>query len=387
MNVPCNGSEILRVMNFLEKIKSNIGGISCLLLSLLAIFWMGEIILPFIFALLISYLINPTVEFIQQKVKSRNLSITLLLTSTFLLVIGVFVFLGSYLVKDTHRFVEAVQVFSTENETEINTFKNNMFHYFDNAYQSETVQNQLKSLDTLKLDSNTYDLQSSFESIYSFFQSSDSVEENSVSSTWNLLYMVIYTICYTVMILYTFEYFDEKRMRYLSGINNNLQRYNGIWKDFELTFLQYFKQRLKVVLISTLVFIIAFTVLDLPGAIIIGCISGMLTYVAHFHYFSLPLVVIGCWVLSVENQYSFLLYFGIILAVYVLISILEETVFFNRIMKSVNGMNPAIILLSFTFWISIFGGFTGTLLALPLTRLVLIYLDKIFQKQIKEPIH
>lgn len=387
MNVPFNGSEILRVMNFLEKIKSNIGGISCLLLSLLAIFWMGEIILPFIFALLISYLINPTVEFIQQKVKSRNLSITLLLTSTFLLVIGVFVFLGSYLVKDTHRFVEAVQVFSTENETEINTFKNNMFHYFDNAYQSETVQNQLKSLDTLKLDSNTYDLQSSFESIYSFFQSSDSVEENSVPSSWNWLYMLIYTICYTVMILYTFEYFDEKRLRYLRGINNNLQRYNGIWKDFELTFLQYFKQRLKVVLISTSVFIIAFTVLDLPGAIIIGCISGVLTYVAHFHYFSLPLVVIGCWVLSVENQYGFLLYFGIILAVYVLISILEETVFFNRIMKSVNGMNPAIILLSFTFWISIFGGFTGTLLALPLTRLVLIYLDKIFQKQIKEPIH
>lgn len=40
-------------------------------------------------------------------------------------------------------------------------------------------------------------------------------------------------------------------------------------------------------------------------------------------------------------------------------------------------MNPAIITLSFTLWIYIFGGFIGTLIALPLTQLIMIYLDRI----------
>jgi len=61
--------------------------------------------------------------------------------------------------------------------------------------------------------------------------------------------------------------------------------------------------------------------------------------------------------------------------VFILISILEETVYFERIMKSVNGMNSAIILLSFTLWIYIFGGFAGTIIALPLTQLILISMD------------
>ena len=81
-----------------------------------------------------------------------------------------------------------------------------------------------------------------------------------------------------------------------------------------------------------------------------------------------------------------MLFFGIVLGVYALVSALEETVFFNRIMKSVSGMNPAITILAFSFWVYVLGGFVGTILALPLTQLVLIYLDRILEHQ-KEQLH
>jgi predicted PurR-regulated permease PerM len=44
---------------------------------------------------------------------------------------------------------------------------------------------------------------------------------------------------------------------------------------------------------------------------------------------------------------------------------------------SVNGMNPAIIVFSFALWVPIFGGFNGTILALPLTQFILIYVGRV----------
>ena len=189
--------------------------------------------------------------------------------------------------------------------------------------------------------------------------------------------MLIYTALYSVVILYTYDYFEEKQNKYFEKNKRNNDKLDGVWQDFKTVFLKYFRQRTKVVMISICIFILAFSLMDLPGAIIIGIIAGILTYAAHFHYFSLPLVGIGCWMLSIENNTNFFLFFGIVLAVYVLISLLEETVFFNKIMQSVSGMNPAITILSFVLWIYLFGGFTGTIIALPLTQLILIYIDRI----------
>tara|TARA_B110000114_G_C14844326_1_gene297999 strand:+ start:172 stop:354 length:183 start_codon:yes stop_codon:yes gene_type:complete len=55
-------------------------------------------------------------------------------------------------------------------------------------------------------------------------------------------------------------------------------------------------------------------------------------------------------------------------------------------MKSVRGMNPAIISLSFVLWVYVFGGFIGTIIALPLTQLIMIYTDHLIlysKKKIK----
>ena len=130
-------------------------------------------------------------------------------------------------------------------------------------------------------------------------------------------------------------------------------------------------------MINILIFLLSFLIMDLPGAIIIAVIAGLLSYASHFHYLSLPLIGIGCWVLSEESDASFFLYFGIVLAIFIIVSILEETLYFDKIMDSVNGMNPAIMVFAFSLWIFVFGSFVGTIIALPLTQLIMIYLDRL----------
>ncbi len=373
-----------------EKYKAYITGSVLLVALIVLIHFVGEIVLPFIFAIFIAYFLNPVILKIQKKIPNRNVAISMLLISASALVICTFLFFGGYLIKDTKRFVSAVDVFVEQHEGQIDEVRNSVGGFIDGVYESDAVQSQIHSVDTLTTDDiKEKDLTGALESVYSFLTDPDDQPEKSEKKNWNGFIMLIYTLIYLVTILYTFDYFESKYIKYVKGRSSVGSQFHGIWLDFKEVFLNYFRQRAKIVLISMAIFILAFSIMDLPGAIIIGILTGILSYAAHFHYFSLPVVAIGCWVLSIETNLHFLLFFGILLAVYILVSVLDEMVFFPKIMKSVNGMNPAVMILAFVLWIYLLGGFIGTILALPLTRLILIYLDRvlIYQQEKLSPVN
>ena len=353
-----------------------IGGIA-LISILLLLFWVGQIVLPFVFAIFLAHLVNPFILKIQKKLKSRNLSITSFLLLVTALFVGIIFFFGDHIIKDSKRMVSAVEVFTDEHKDDIKEIKNNVISFVDDVYESEMVQKQIEAVDTLAPKKKEKNVMAALESVYSFFEEPNKDLNKRKRVDWNWFLMLIYTLIYTSIILYTYEYFEGKFSKFCSTKLPTNSLINGIWEDFKRIVLTYFKQRAKVVFIGTTIFITAFSIIDLPGAIIIGIVTGLLTYAAPFHYLSLPLVGTGCWVLSIEHDNSFWLYFGILTVVYILVSVLEETLFFNKIMKSVNGMNPAIRLLSFTLWIFVFGGFVGTIVALPLTQIILISFNRI----------
>ncbi|NOQ73886.1 MAG: AI-2E family transporter [Crocinitomix sp.] len=363
-------------MNISEKTKAYLIGGTILVSLVILLHFVGEIVLPFIFALFIAYLVNPIIVKIQKRIKNRKLALTSFLLFITALFVGIVFLFGDHIINDTKRLVNAVDSFVVQNETEINEIKNSVSNLADEVYESELVQSQIEAADTTITEDQEKDLFSTLEQVYTFFSSSESSSNEPERAPWNWFFMVIYTLLYTIIILYTYEYFEAKYHKYSANkipVNKNIMK---VWEDFKSVFLSYFRQRTKIVLICMALFILSFSIMNLPGAIIIGIIAGLLCYAAQFHYISLPIVAIGCWVLSIEHDLSFFLFFGIILAIYIIVSILEETIFFERIMKSVKGMNAAIMIFAFAFWIFVFGAFVGTILALPLTQLILIYMDR-----------
>ena len=364
-----------------EKIKAYTIGILLLAVLIVLIHLVGEIVLPFVFALFIAYLLNPIILKIQKKIPNRNLAITTFLVSVSTMIISILLFFGAYLIKDTKRLVSAVDIFIEQNENQINDIRKNVGSFVDGVYESEAVQSRIESVDTLSAEIKEKDLTGALKSVYSFLSTPNDKPKEPEKKNWNGFLMLIYTLIYLVVILFTFDYFQAKYAKYMKGRKPINSRFQGIWLDFKVVFLNYFRQRGKVVLISMTIFVIAFSIMDLPGVIIIGILTGLLTYAAHFHYLSLPIVAIGCWILSIETNVHFFVFFGILLVVYILVSVVDEMIFFPKIMKSVNGMNPAVMILAFALWIYLLGNFVGTILALPLTQLILIYLDRILTQQ------
>ncbi len=391
-------------MNLSHKNKVYLLGTATALAICLIIWSLGEIILPFIFGVFIAYLLNPVVLKIQAKIKKRSLAVTTLLTTIAIITLSTTVLFGGHIIHDAKRLVRAVNSFGVQNKSQINGVKNSLTAFFQDVQKNETVksllqdqktkkndlQNNLKNnlKNTLQNDLKKEDLSGAIKSVYSFFSSPEEEKKeknNSTnSSSWSPLFMTCYSFLYAAFILYSFGYFETQINRFMRSNTLQNETLKGIWEDYKVVFIQYFKQRIKVVVINLVIALAAFSMMDLPGAVIVGILTAMLSSAAHFHYLSLPLSLIGCWVLSIENDVNFLVYLGVLLIPYILISILEELVYFDKIMKSVNAMNPAITMFSFTLWIYVFGGFIGTIIALPLTRLIMIYMDRVLIYSVKQ---
>ncbi|WP_299222649.1 AI-2E family transporter [uncultured Aquimarina sp.] len=360
----------------MKNYKSHFVFICLLVFFTLAFYYLGEIILPFIIGLFLAYLLNPLVKKIQKNIPNRNVAVTVLLAASIGISLGFITLFGSQAMHDFKRLNNAFSIFAENNSQEINTTANKVKSYIQKIYSEVELlkQNEETEAKTTSQNIDTETIAETLSQITSFFKSGASDDDKDHNFNWFLI--MLYSIGYFVCILYTYPYFETRFAKYFRGNKKQNQLWNELITDFNQTFLKYFRQRSTVVIISSIIFILSFLIIGIPGAIILGLIAGLLCYISHFHYLALIPLSISCWALSIEQEQSFFIYFGLVLLIFIIVSILEELVFFPFIMKGVSSMNPAIMMISFSLWTYIFG-VIGLLIALPLTSMLLLYMDRV----------
>lgn len=357
-------------------------GLAAVLIALL--YFVGEVVIPFLIGLAGAYLLNPVVRKVQQKIPNRELAVTVVLGLSLLLVVGMGVFFGTQIFKDFERLNDAIVRYAEDNSESIDASTQQIKEYLDQLYSPEELQEKMglntDSLDTEALmeQVDTDALGSSLEKVAAFFSSES--DETTPDKSMNWLVIFFSSIAYFLYIIYTYGYFETKFQKYFGGESQGVGA--QLFSTFKSTFLSYFKQRSIVVGIYIVLFAIAFMLIGVPGAILFAVLAGLLCYIAYFQYIMLLPLAMGCVVLAIERDQSFFLFFGIILGVFILLSVLEELVLFPYVMKDVATMNPAIMMAALAVWTYLLGTL-GLLIGLPLTSLCLIYLDKILLERTK----
>ena len=214
--------------------------------------------------------------------------------------------------------------------------------------------------------------------------------KESLGRTWTLLStsvsFLISAVSWLIVLLYLiFIMLDYERLM-LSFTQlvpfAHRRKVFRIMDDVKNAMNRYFRGQFLIAMSVGVLFSIGFLLIKLPMAVVLGMFIGVLNMVPYLQLISLPIAALMCVVAYVSNGVDFWLIFWETMGVYVVVQCIQDLLLTPKIMGKAMGLNPAIILLSLSIWGCLMG-FIGLILALPLTTLILSYYDQYVVRRIQ----
>lgn len=318
------------------------------------------VLLPFLVACLICYILEPVVKWNMRwmHLRSRFLPVVATLLEAVAVLMLFCWFFIPYIVKECQQMTEVVRAYASE-----------QIHL---PYISESIHRFILE----NVDFNRLARMLSREEWIALIR-------NTVASSWNFLTsgvaFIASIVSWMVVILYVlFIMLDYERLmlsfRQLVP-HNHRRRVYRITSDIKHTMSRYFRGQFLIAAIVGILFALGFMMIGLPMGVVLGLFIGVLNLVPYLQLISLPITALLCLVWTAGTGGDFWVIFWESMAVYVVVQCIQDLVLTPRVMGKAMGLNPAIILLALSVWGSLLG-FMGLIIALPLTTLILSYYNQ-----------
>ncbi len=332
-------------------------GLSVLVLLYLLILRLSGVLLPFLIAWLLAYLLQPFVSFFQHKLKFKSRFLSILATLLLFLgaITGIIWILVPIISVEVQKLSQLVISYSQNL---------NVGSFLPAAWQHE-IQRYLSHLNfqsILKDENIMNGVRKLAPELWDFINGSlDFVLGFSV---------VIIVFLYLIFILLDYEKISAAMFGIIPPKHKKL--ITEVIFDLEGGMNRYFRGQALIALIVGALFIIGFSIIGLPLAIVMGLLIGLLNMVPYLKTVAIiPTLILGLLQSFETGQSIGSVLLGIAI-VFIVIQAIEDMVLTPRIMGKVTGLNPAIILLSLSIWGSLMG-MVGLIIALPMTTLIISY--------------
>ncbi len=316
-----------------------------------------NVLLPFCLACLLSYIMEPFVEFNQRLLhrKGRVLPVFVTLFDVALIVALVFYFITPIVTDEINEMVKMVKDYSAKSVT-IPFIPENITNAIEKKYNISELIAQLESgKNSILLDRG----------------------ETLVTSTVELLMHSLEWLLTFVYVIFILIDYDRLGAGFELLIPDKYKpAVLQIANDIKDSMNRYFRSQLLIAACAAVFYCIGFSIVGLPMAIVMGVIVGILYMIPYFQYITVIPVVIICFITSLDGSVDFWAMIGKCGLVYVISQCICDYVLTPKIMGKSMGLNPAIILLSLSVWGTLLG-IIGMIIALPLTTLLLSYYKKV----------
>ena len=321
---------------------------------------LSNVLVPFFLAWLIAYILFPLVKFFQYRcrMKYRIFGIISAFLVAGLVLTVVFILMIPPMVEESMRVKDLLIAYVTDNETVSNIPRMIQEYVRDHlsADQIQAIVTQDGFLEGIK---------ATLPKLWDVITQSISI----VSSVFTLTMVALYTF------LILLDYEDINR-----GWPNLLPlRYRGFAKqlvsDVEVSMNKYFRGQALVALCVGILFSIGFLIIDFPIAVGLGMFIGLLNMVPYLQLIGFVPAILLAIVKAADTGQNFWFIMLLVLIVFAVVQIIQDTFLTPKIMGHVTGLHSAIILLSLSIWGSLLG-ILGMIIALPLTTLSINYYQK-----------
>lgn len=320
---------------------------------------LSDVLLPFIVACLIAYILEPIVEFNMKwtHCKRRFFPVMLTLLEAMLAVALLCWIFIPYFIQECTSMAGIISDYASSR--------------IQIPYLSKEIHNFIRE----NVD---------FDQIGRMLSQEQWVEliKNSLMKTWSFigssLSFIIGLVSWLIVILYViFIMLDYERfvlsLRQLVPYSQRHQVFH-IMNDIKNAMNRYFRGQFFIASLVGVLFSIGFLIIDLPMAVVFGLFIGILNMVPYLQLISLPIAAFLCLVGSITGNVDFWVLFWEAMAVYIVVQTIQDMILTPKIMGKAMGLNPAMILLSLSIWGALLG-ILGMIIALPLTTLLFSYYD------------
>ena len=336
-----------------------------LFVALLALFvvglnWLSAVLLPFFAAWAIAWVLAPVVKFLHDRCYIRPRSVAVVLT----LILAIAIAVGAlWLI--IPPFIEGVL-----------HIKDALLRYLQNGGQNTQLPGWLQHLlqqwigslqleEMLQQDNLLQMVRTSLPHVWNVVQSTANVVVSLASSAFALLYLVLLLTDYDHYSTVWLKYVPRSQRAFLEQLSN----------DVAHNMRGYFRGQVLVAISNGVMFSIGFWLIGLPMPVGMGIFVGILSFIPYIQVLGILPAALLALLQMADTGSSFWGMMALIIVVYIVVQVLQDTIFTPRIMGRIMGLSPAVVLLSLSVW-GYIAGIIGLMVALPLTTLMLAYYQR-----------
>lgn len=318
---------------------------------------MSSVLLPFVVAWVLAYMLYPIVNFIQHKLYIRNRTASVIIT-----LMGVVGIISGLC------WISAPSI-----AAEWANLKNIALGYIDGTrhvtgmtakVQDFILQNarhmQIDKL--LKQDTLIDAVREVVPQLWDMLWSTAALIISTLSSLFAIIYLFLLLLDYETYSEGWIDFIPRKRRPFAKQLMNDIGRgMSG-----------YFRGQVLIALCNCVLFSLGFWCIGLPLPFVLGVFIGIISFIPYIQLIGFIPAFLLCILKSADTNENLWLLMGGVLLVYAVIQIIQDVIITPRIMGHIMGLPAAVVLLALTGW-GYMLGVIGLIIALPATTLIISY--------------
>lgn len=328
--------------------------------------WLSPVLIPFFAAWAIAWILAPVVNFFQNtcRLRSRVLSVLITLALLIGLASAVAWLIIPPLIDGVTQIKEALLSYLASGHIRNIHLPGWLDHLMQQWLDQEKIQSMLRSDNLMKT------IRETLPHVWNMLVSTANLVMSLVGAAFGALYLFF--------LLLDYDYYTTAWINWLPRTQRNFFR--RLSEDLGHNMRGYFRGQALVALSNCVMFTLGFWVIGLPMPLGMGLFVGLISFIPYVQVVGFaPAAVLALMEMS-DTGRSFWGLMALVLLVYIVVQVLQDTVFTPRIMGKIMGLSSAMVLLSLSIW-SYMAGIIGLIIALPLTTIIFAYYKRYILKE------
>ena len=329
--------------------------------SLVCVYWvfnyLSFVLIPFMVAVVAAYLLMPVCDFLQHTCRLRFRWLCAVLT----IVLALAVLAG------------LLWLCIPPMVSEMANLKQVVIHYFKGDAADASIPEMVRDFFEANLDKKeietfmqsgefTYMLKAMLPGVWGIVSSAATLLINIISSLIALLYLFFLLLDFEH---YTQTWHELVPRRWRPAASQLLH-------DVAYYMCGYFRGQFIIALSNCVMFTIGLLLVGFPMPVALGCFIGIISFVPYLQVLGIVPGALLAMLRAAETGDNFWLLMAGLLAVYIVVQVIQDTVITPHVMGQIMGLSPEVILLTLSIGAAV-GGIGGLIMALPVATIGLKY--------------